>query len=238
MSNSPEEVRAQYASEAGLETRRSVWRPGPSGVDPVDLVLDEVRAALPAGRGMPDVLEVGSGTGAFASRLVSAIPGVALLCTDQSPRMVELLRERGLPAQVVDVQELLAPVDAYDVVLALWMLYHVPDLDRGLAEVRRVLRPGGRFITVTNGDEHTADLIREAGGEPSRTTFSRENGEVALRRHFADVRRVDVETRAHFADRAAALAYLESFQEDTSWSPPEGGWPREYAGHVSVFVAS
>ena len=230
-------VRAQYASEGNLEARRSVWGPGPSGIDPLDLVVAEVRAALPTHRGMPDVLEVGCGTGAFAARLAGELPGLALLAVDQSPRFVELTRERGVPAQVQDVRHLLAPDASYDVVLALWMLYHVPDLDRGLAELRRVLRPDGRLIAVTNGDEHTADLRREAGGSAVLTTFSSENGEEALRRHFDTVERTDIETRAHFAGPDAALAYLRSSEEDVEWSLPEHGWPRDYAGHVTVFVA-
>lgn len=237
MSNDADEVRRQYATEANLETRRAVWSPGPSGTEPLDLVVAAVRGALPAHRGMPDVLEVGCGTGVFAARLVEELPGIALLAVDQSPRFVELTRERGVPAQVQDVQHLLAPDAAYDVVLALWMLYHVPDLDRGLAEVRRVLRPGGRFVAVTNGDGHTAELRRAAGGGPVLTTFSSENGEASLRRHFATVTRQDVETRAVFPDRHSALAYLESSGETIAWSPPEDGWPREYAGHVTVFTA-
>ena len=137
-----------------------------------------------------------------------------------------------------DAQHLLAPDAAYDVVLALWMLYHVPDLDRGLAELRRVLRPGGRLVAVTNGDEHVADLRREGGGSAVVTTFSSENGEASLRRHFDSVERRDVETRAVLPDREAALAYLRSSDEPVDWSLPEDGWPREYAGHVTVFLAS
>jgi SAM-dependent methyltransferase len=186
---------------------------------------------------MPDVLEVGCGTGYFAARLQAELPGIALLAVDQSPRFVELTRERGVPAQLQDVQHLLAPDASYDVVLALWMLYHVPDLDRGLAEVRRVLRPGGAFIAVTNGDEHVAALRREAGGDAMWTTFSSENGESSLRRHFGSVTRQDLETRAVFPDRAAALAYLASSDEGINWALPDDGWPREYAGHVTVFVS-
>ena len=234
----PARVRAQYADEGNLETRTSVWRLGPSGVDPKELVLAAVRDAVPRDRAMPDVLEVGCGTGEFAARLVEELPGVALLAVDQSPRFVEVTRERGVPAQLQDVQQLLAPDAAYDVVLALWMLYHVPDLDRGLAEVHRVLRPGGTFVAVTNGDEHLADLRREAGGQPVLTKFSSENGEAALRRYFDTVQRDDLETRAVFPDRTSALAYLESSDEGFAWSPPQDGWPREYAGHVTVFVAS
>ena len=231
------DVERQYADESNLETRRSVWRPGPSGVEPLDLVMDAVRAALPTDRAMPDVLEVGCGPGVFAARLHEELPGIALLATDQSPRFVELTNERGVLAQVQDVQHLLAPDDSYDVVVAMWMLYHVPDLDRGLAEVRRVLRPGGRFVAVTNGDEHVADLRREAGGDAMRTAFSSENGEESLRRHFATVTREDVGTSAVFPDRDSAFAYLHSSNEDVDWSPPEDGWPRAYAGHVTMFTA-
>ncbi len=201
-------------------------------------MLDTLQAALPTSGGMPDVLEVGCGTGAFAARLVDELPGLALLAVDTSFRMVELTRERGVPAQVQDVQQLLAPDASYDVVLAFSMLYHVPDLDRGLAEVRRVLRPGGRFVAVTVSDEHTADLRRDAGGQAVHLTFSRENGEEALLRHFDTVERTDLETRAHFADRAAALAYLDSSNEGVAWSLPEDGWPRDYAGYPTVFIAS
>jgi SAM-dependent methyltransferase len=98
--------------------------------------------------------------------------------------------------------------DAFDVVAALWMLYHVADLQGGLAQVRRVLRPGGLFVAVTNGDEHVADLRREAEGGPVVTAFSSETGEGVLRHHFGRVGREDIATRAVFADHAAAAAYL------------------------------
>jgi SAM-dependent methyltransferase len=236
--NDPARVREQYADEARLETRRAVWRPGPDGRDPLEVALAAVRAGLPAGKSMPDVLEVGCGLGVFAARLLEELPGIALLAADTSYRFVELAAERGVTARMMDVQQLLAPDDSYDVVVAMWMLYHVPDLDRGLAELRRVLRPGGRLVAVTNGDEHVADLRREAGGGPVLTTFSSENGEASLRRHFDTVVRDDLETRAVFPGRASALAYLESSDEDIAWTPPVGDWPREYVGHVTVFIAT
>lgn len=233
----PASVREQYADDTGLETRRAVWRPTAAGLDPVEIALAEVRAGLLTGHAMPDVLEVGCGPGVFAQRLREACPQVALLATDQSGRFVELTRARGVPAQLMDVQALLMSEGSYDVVVAMWMLYHVPDLHRGLAEIRRVLRPGGRLVAVTNGDEHVADLRRDAGGGPVLTSFSSENGEAALRRHFDDVQRTDLRTRAVFPDRATAMAYLSSSREDTVWDLPSFEGPREYAGHVTVFVA-
>lgn len=226
-------VRRQYATEANLETRRSVWQPTADGRDPVEVAAAVVRASGPRA-----VLEVGCGTGAFAERMTVDNPEATVIATDQSARFVELTAGRGVDARLADVQDLPFADDSFDLVAALWMLYHVPDLDRALAEVRRVLRPGGRFLAVTNGDEHVAELRREAGGAPVVTAFSSENGEEALRRHFDEVRREDLRTRAVFPDHATAVAYLASSNEGLGPALPHFDGPREYAGHVTVFVAS
>ena len=234
--NQPAAVRAQYAREGNLETRRSAWQPTLDGRDPATVAAAMVGEAARAGGAA--VLEVGCGTGAFAERLAAENPDATIVATDQSERFVELTAARGVEARVADVQDLPFPDDSFDVVAAMWMLYHVPDLDRGLAELRRVLRPGGLLVAVTNGNEHTADLRRDAGGEPLVTLFSSENGEAALLRHFAAVRREELATRAVFADHAAAVAYLDTLQDDTEWDLPAFDGPREYAGHVTVFTAS
>ena len=231
--NDADAVRAQYASEDNLQTRRSVWRPTADGRDPVEVAAAVVRAS-----GARAILEVGCGTGVFADRLRTENPEATVIATDQSERLVELAAARGVDARVADVQDLPFPDASFDLVAAMWMLYHVPDLDRGLAEIRRVLRPEGRFLAVTNGNESLAQLRRDAGGEALMTQFSSENGEEALRRHFAHVSREDRDTRAVFPDHAAAVAYLETLPTDTAWRLPPFAGPREYAGHVTLFVAS
>ena len=227
----PERVREQYATEDNLETRRSVWRPGPDGLDPQAEVLRAIDRALV---GDADILEVGCGTGAMAER-INALPGVRLIATDFSPRFVELTAARGVDARQADICYLPFDDGSFDVVYAGWMLYHVRDLERALNEVRRVLRPGGTFVAATNGNDHVADLRAEAGGRPVITQFSSETGESVLRRRFGDVRRLDIETRAVFDDHTSAQAYLDSTQEGLALPHFEGS--REYAGHVTVFEA-
>jgi SAM-dependent methyltransferase len=225
-------VREQYTSEDNLDTRRSVWRPAADGRDPTEIALAVARASAPR-----DILEIGCGTGAFAARLAAQHPHASLLATDQSPRLVQLTAARGVEARVADATDLPFADGSFDLVAAMWMLYHVPDLHRTLAEVRRVLRPGGRFLAVTNGDEHVADLRREAGGAPALTQFSTQNGEESLRRHFEVVRREDLRPRAVFADHASACAYLASSHEDVAWDLPAFEGSREYLGEGTVFVA-
>jgi SAM-dependent methyltransferase len=199
-------VRGQYRSPERLETRISVWQPGPDGRTPQDVAVSLLAAAAP-GR----LLEVGCGTGALAARCVEQLD-CEIVALDASAEMVRATRARGVHAMTGDVQQLPFPDAAFDCALAAWMLYHVPDLDRGVAELARVLRPGGRLVAIANGRGSLAELYDLAGGERPDSTFGSENGAEVLRRHFARVERHDVEVRALFADRAAAAAYLETLE--------------------------
>jgi len=229
--NDRDTVRSQYAREDGLRTRMSIWQPPADGVTPQDVAVAELRRAAP-GR----LLEIGCGTGLLAERLVGELPDTEVLATDQSERMVELTAARGVTARVADAGDLPFPDDSFDAVVAAWMLYHVPDLDRALAQVRRVLRPEGIFVAITNGDEHTAELLEAAGGERLITQFSRENGEAALRRHFDQVSARHL-TPFAVADHARARAYLASFDPALAEALPPYDGERRYRGAVTVFTA-
>jgi SAM-dependent methyltransferase len=104
--------------------------------------------------------------------------------------MVELTRARGVDALVGDVQELPFDDGEFDVAVANHMLYHVPDLDRALRELVRVLRPGGRLVATTNGVRGLGEMWDLVGRDLSerRRLFMRETGEELLRPHFARVR--------------------------------------------------
>lgn len=225
-------VTAQYSTESRLETRRSVWRDSADGRSPADVAAAAIHREAPA-----RVLEVGCGGGQFAARLAEENLASHVVATDRSERFVALTAARGVTAEVADVQDLPFEDGSFDVVAAMWMLYHVPDLDRAFAELRRVLRPGGLFVAVTNGDEHVADLRRDAGGGPVVTGFSSENGEGALLRHFARVEREDIATRAVFADHAAAAAYLATTDQALADALPHFDGARTYAGATTVFLS-
>ena len=196
-------VRAQYASEAGLEARMRAWRDYREGPDVREAALEAIAEARPR-----RVLEVGCGTGIVAARLAAGL-GAEVTGIDTSERMVELTRARGVDARVADVQELPFADGTFDVVAALWMLYHVPDLERGLGEIARVLRPGGRLVAVTLSDRQLAELWRLVGADqPRGLSFSAENGGERLRRHFARVEERPMECALLFPDHAAARDYV------------------------------
>jgi SAM-dependent methyltransferase len=231
--NDPELVRREYADEAGLSARIAAQQSA-TGPDPRQVALDAVAQCEPRW-----VLEVGPGRGELAERIQSDV-GARVVAVDQSERMVELTRARGVEAFVGDVQDLPFRTGVFDCAVAAWMLYHVPDLDRALLELRRVLRDGGRLVAVTNSSNTLPelwDLLSEAG--PRADDFSAENAEWALLRHFTVVERRDVRGVVTFADREAAHRYVSA---SPRWAHlaerlPFFDGPLAASRHVVVFVA-
>jgi ubiquinone/menaquinone biosynthesis C-methylase UbiE len=208
----PVAVARQYATEANLEARRSLYT-NVEGPDPRDIALEAV-AEVAATR----VLEVGGGPGELAARIAAEI-GSDVNMLDISPRMVELAVDKGIDARVGDVQELPFEDETFDCAVAAWMLFHVPDLDRGLSELARVLRPGGRLVAVTNGDGHMRELRAIAGAASWARRFARENGADIIGRHFGTVERRDADGWATIASHDVVRRFVESL---------------DYGGHVEL----
>ena len=199
----PELVAKEYASDERLAARMAANAHG-EGPDARQMAFDAVAAVRPR-----DVLEVGSGRGELAEQIATEL-GARVVAVDQSEHMVGLTRARGIDARVGDVQALDLPDDAFDCALAAWMLYHVADVDRALAELGRVLRPGGRLVAVTNGGDHWQELYELLRAERPRTTFLAEDAPAILRRHFARVEVHDAHGWILFSDREHVQRYVDS----------------------------
>jgi ubiquinone/menaquinone biosynthesis C-methylase UbiE len=114
------------------------------------------RAALLAGV-EGDVCEIGAGTGANLAHYGQGAHVTA--CEPSAPMRAHLAAK--LDSARVPVTVLPAPAEAipvgdasFDVVVATLVLCTVRDVDASLAEVRRVLRPGGRLLFIEHGGDH------------------------------------------------------------------------------------
>lgn len=160
-------------------------------------VFDQIQAG-PNSR----VLEIGCGPARLWLNNFDRIPkDWHITLSDFSPGMLQEAQQNlrvvrhAFTFKQFDVQAIPFEDKSFDVVIANHMLYHVPDLDKALSEIRRVLAPKGRFYAATNGLHH----LREIGGiirrvEPSyrtglvpRDNFNLEHGAEALSRWFLHV---------------------------------------------------
>lgn len=229
-----EVVRNEYATEQRFLRRRAAFATS-TGPSAIDAVFDAVAESKPK-----RVLEVGCGPGDMAERIARDL-GAEVFALDQSERMVDLTRARGLEAVVGDVQELPFEDESFDCTVAAWMLYHVADLDRGVSELARVLRPGGRLVASTNSVLNLRELwelvVRERGAE--NITFLAEDAEEWLRPHFLSVERRDVVGEMTFT-REQALDYIENSigHQHLASRLPQFDEPLVVTRRMAVFVAT
>jgi SAM-dependent methyltransferase len=108
------------------------------------------------------VLDVGCGFGNIQPALCEA--GARVIGFDLSPGMLREARQRAVRDRLTielfqaDAQQIPLVDRSVDHALASHMLYHVPDMQRALEEMRRVVKLGGRVLITTNAADHTARL--------------------------------------------------------------------------------
>jgi SAM-dependent methyltransferase len=150
----PAIVRAQYVDDSRLAARQALWRHR-TGPSLVDTVLDWAELG-----GDESIADVGCGNGVFLSSLRDRGHRGPLVGLDLSPAMADGARDHRSFGVVADCRAVPLRDGAVDRALCLHMLYHVPDPQPAVAELRRIVRPGGRVVVTTNGDGHTIELKR------------------------------------------------------------------------------
>jgi len=141
-----------------------------------------------------DVLELAVGTGRNLDRYP---PGPRLTGVDFSAPMLELARLRGerlgrvIDLRLGDAQALKFPAASFDTLVCTLALCSIPDDRRALGEVMRVLRPGGRFLSLEHVASHIAPV--RAGQTVLDWISVRTEGDHQLRNPLPHVRALGFE---------------------------------------------
>ena len=220
--NDPEYIKKQYANVDNLNVRIRLHERFSTNTYGWQPWLYEHFAIAPGMR----VLELGCGPGNLWLENLERVPeDVEIVLSDFSEGMLgraqEALKEAGprFDFKVVDAQEIPFDDDSFDVVMANHMLYHVPDRPKTFDEIRRVLKPGGRFYASTGGKAHMQELHTLMGrfdtsllswGKSAAAAFCLENGAEQIGEFFEHVSMHRYEDGLRVTDADMLLAYILS----------------------------
>jgi ubiquinone/menaquinone biosynthesis C-methylase UbiE len=218
----PEYVSEQYRDESNLNARIQLhdrfsinkygWFPW---------VFDQLN--LPP---ESHILQLGGGTGLLWLENLNRVPrGWDITLSDLSPGMLQEAqrnlhdRQRHFEFAVIDAEAVPFEDASFDTVIANHMLYHVPDRTRALLEIRRVLRPGGRFYASTIGQSHLRELDElvhrfdpsaDPWGADFADSFLLENGLDQLSEWFSSVTLYRYEDDLVITEARPLVAYVLS----------------------------
>lgn len=219
------DVAEQYKTAANLDARIALHsRFGTAKTNWYRWLFEHF--ALPDGA---RVLELGCGPAKLWRENLGRVPeGWHVTLSDFSAGMIaEAERQladtgRDFAFRVADAQDLPFEDASFDAVVAVHMLYHVPDQGRALSEVRRVLKPGGRFYASTNSRDHMKEIgdlaAHIADGETLERiraahrlgSFRLEDGQEMLKTHFGGVTLYRFENALEVTEAEPLLAYILS----------------------------
>lgn len=222
-SNRHEVVQQQYKTTDNLNTRISIHTKYSTNKEGFGNWIFSHYDICPGSK----ILELGCGTGdMWNSKLHLVENGASLTLTDFSENMVAAARKTlgeqdYLSYGVVNIEEIPYADGSFDRIIANMMLYHVPDLDKGLSEVGRVLAGEGCFYCATYGVNgimpFIADMLKEYGvKDTTNKNFTLQNGQRILEKHFSHVQRLDYEDSLAVTDVEDVLDYIFSL---TAMSP-------------------
>lgn len=175
------------------------------------------------------VIELGCGTGSMWKGHDDIISACSeLVISDYSEAMVSKAKETigdhpNVTYRQIDITDMPYEDGSFDAVIANMMLYHVPDISKGLNEVRRVLKPSGTFYCATFGIhgiiEYLSDILSEYGvKDDTNKTFTLQNGASVLGEVFTDIRREDYEDSLAVTEVNDMVDYIYSLQSMTALS--------------------
>lgn len=164
------------------------------------------------------VLELGCGPGWLWLSNRDSIPADwQITLTDFSEGMLAEARQNlahvphAFTFAVADVQAIPYPDDSFDMVIANHMLYHAPDIPAALAEIRRVLKPDGRFYASTLAGDYMHELEQFLPRRrPSHLSFNLDTGAELLAAQFEHVALHHYDNTLVVTEAGPLIAYMVS----------------------------
>ena len=173
------------------------------------------------------ILEIGCGNAILWKANIDRInPSAQIILSDSSEGMLNdaknVLGEAAerFDYMVMDAQNIIYPSDKFDIGIANLMLYHVPDRQKTISEIARVLNDEGIFYATTFGKNNMKELTKLLSDYDSNLhnplkslngAFGLENGEKQLNEFFADVEMIKYVDSLEITETEPLIRYILSF---------------------------
>lgn len=215
--NSGDVVKEQYKNATNLNTRISIhskYSTNKMGFGNWIVSNYEIKEGM-------RILELGCGTGDMWKEHMKLLDNVSeIVLTDFSAGMLQSAKDllgnhQNISYEVVDIQNIPYEDNSFDIVIANMMLYHVPDIHKGLEEVGRVLKTDGSFYCATYGEngivEYISSLLKPYDVEEKiNKNFTLQSGKEILSFHFRTINRYDYEDALEVTDIDDLIDYIYS----------------------------
>lgn len=173
------------------------------------------------------ILELACGTARIWLGREDRLPkNYKIILSDLSSLMVEQAEalfsdNPNFSFKQIDIQDIPYENDCFDIVIANHMLYHVPNKEKALSEVFRVLKPGGCFYATTLGRntlKELQDIYRKLEDKAcfsfsENISFTLENGADLLSKIFSKVEQRQYIDSLDVTDIDDLMAYINSYNE-------------------------
>lgn len=168
------------------------------------------------------LLELGCGNGKLWQENKIDLRNREIFLSDISDGMVDEVRNKlgsNFNCIVVNAEKIPFKDAYFDTIIANHVLFYLNDLNQGLKEIDRVLKPNGVFYCSTYGKEHMKEITELVQNFDSRINLSNhslynifglENGEEILKHYFSNVQRLEYPDSLEITESKPLIDYIMS----------------------------
>ncbi|MFX1501429.1 MAG: class I SAM-dependent methyltransferase [Promethearchaeota archaeon] len=221
-----EYAKQQYETHQNLNDRMNLWSYGTNPESLQKWIFNKIQL-----QEHERVLELGCGTGQLWLDNFRKVPSTcSIILSDFSKNMLDKAKKNLQPLnlpikfEIIDAENIPFPNEVFDIVIGCHMLYHVPNIEKTLISISRILKPSGKFISTTVSQKHMqelTDFLSSFGLDKEEfdffskkldyfTEFRNETGMEVLKPFFESIEFYEYINPVNITSIAPLMRYIES----------------------------